>query len=116
MIQRGLDTDAVTYSRAMERRRQFITDMRKLADRVDILLTPSTPTPPLPDLTNTGNTMYQGPWTSCGLPAITLPSGLSATGVPMGLQLVGPYLGEAGLLAAARWCEEALGVRLTPPV
>ena len=116
MIQRGLDTDAVTYSRAMERRRQFITDMRKLADRVDILLTPSTPTPPLPDLTNTGNTMYQGPWTSCGLPAITLPSGLSATGVPMGLQLVGPYLGEAGLLAAARWCEDALGVRLTPPV
>ena len=116
MIQRGLDTDAVTYSRAMERRRQFITDMRKLADRVDILLTPSTPTPPLPDLTNTGNTMYQGPWTSCGLPAITLPSGLSATGVPLGLQLVGPYLGEAGLLAAARWCEEALGVRLTPPV
>ena len=116
MIQRGLDTDAVTYSRAMERRRQFITDMRKLAERVDILLTPSTPTPPLPDLTNTGNTMYQGPWTSCGLPAITLPSGLSATGVPLGLQLVGPYLGEAGLLAAARWCEEALAVRLTPPV
>ena len=116
MIQRGLDTDAVTYSRAMERRRQFITDMRKLAGRVDILLTPSTPTPPLPDLTNTGNTMYQGPWTSCGLPAITLPSGLSASGVPLGLQLVGAYMGEAGLLAAARWCEEALQVRLRPPV
>jgi len=116
MIQRGLDTDAVTYSRAMERRQQFITDMRKLAERVDVLLTPSTPTPPLPDLTNTGNTMYQGPWTSCGLPAITLPSGLSASGVPLGLQLVGAYMGEAGLLGAARWCEEALSVRLTPPV
>ena len=116
MIQRGLDTDAVTYSRAMERRQQFITDMRKLAERVDILLTPSTPTPPLPDLTNTGNTMYQGPWTSCGLPAITLPSGLSASGVPLGLQLVGAYMGESGLLAAARWCEETLQIRLTPPV
>lgn len=116
MIQRGLDTDAITYSRAMERRQQFITDMRKLAERVDILLTPSTPTPPLPDLTNTGNTMYQGPWTSCGLPAITLPSGLSASGVPLGIQLVGAYMEEAGLLAAARWCEEALQVRLAPPV
>ena len=116
MIQRGLDTDAVTYSRAMERRRQFITDMRKLAERVDVLLTPSTPTPPLPDLTNTGNTMYQGPWTSCGLPAITLPSGLSSAGVPLGLQLVGTYMGEAGLLSAARWCEETLQVCLTPPV
>ena len=116
MIQRGLDTDAVTYARAMERRQQFITDMRRLAERVDILLTPSTPTPPLPDLTNTGNTRYQGPWTSCGLPAITMPSGLSASGVPLGVQLVGAYMGEAGLLAAARWCEEALQVRLTPPV
>lgn len=116
MIRRGLETDAVTYSRAMERRQQFITEMRKLAERVDVLLTPSTPTPPLPDLTNTGNTMYQGPWTSCGLPAITLPSGLSASGVPLGLQLVGAYMGEAGLLAAARWCEQALLVRLTPPV
>ena len=116
MIQRGLDTDAVTYSRAMERRRQFITDMRKLAEGVDILLTPSTPTPSLPDLTNTGNTMFQGPWTSCGLPSITLPSGLAESGLPLGIQLVGAYMGEAGLLAAARWCEEALGVSLGCPV
>ena len=116
MIQRGLDTDAVTYSRAMERRRQFITDTHKLAQRVDILLTPSTPTPSLPDLSNTGNTMFQGPWTSCGLPAITVPSGLAASGLPFGIQLVGSYFGEAGLLAAARWCEEALDVSLTPPL
>ena len=116
MIQRGLDTDAVTYSRAMERRQQFITDMRRLADRVDILITPSTPTPSLPDLTNTGNTMFQGPWTSCGLPTITLPSGLAESGLPLGLQLAGPYMGEAGLLAAARWCEGALAVDLASPV
>ena len=116
MIQRGLDTDAVTYSRAMERRQQFITDMRRLAQRVDVLLTPSTPTPSLPDLTNTGNTMFQGPWTSCGLPAISLPSGLAESGLPLGIQLVGPYFGEAGLLAAARWCEEALDVNLSPPL
>ncbi|MCY4365886.1 MAG: amidase [Chloroflexi bacterium] len=114
MIQRGLDTDAVTYSRAMERRQQFITDMRRLAERVDILLTPSTPTPSLPDLTNTGNTMFQGPWTSCGLPAITLPSGLAASGLPMGLQLVGQYLAEDRLLAAARWCEQTMNVTLSP--
>ena len=116
MIQRGLDTDAVTYSRAMERRQEFIADMRNLAQRVDVLLTPSTPTPSLPDLTNTGNTMFQGPWTSCGLPAITLPSGLAASGLPFGIQLAGSYFGEAGLLAAARWCEEVLDVDLIPPV
>jgi aspartyl-tRNA(Asn)/glutamyl-tRNA(Gln) amidotransferase subunit A len=116
MIQRGLDTDAVTYSRALERRQQFITDMRLLAERVDILLTPSTPTPSLPDRTNTGNTMFQGPWTSCGLPAITLPSGLAGSGLPLGIQLVGAYFGEDRLLAAARWCEAELNLQLAPPV
>lgn len=116
MIRRGLDTDAVTYSRAMERRRQFVTDMRLLAERADILLTPSTPQPAQADVTNTGSRLFQGPWTSCGLPTITLPSGLAESGLPLGIQLAGPYLGEAGLLSAARWCEQVLDVQLSPPV
>ena len=116
MIQRGLDTDAVTYSRAMERRRQFVTHMRLLAKQADILLTPSTPQPAQADVTNTGSRLFQGPWTSCGLPTITLPSGLAKSGLPLGIQLAGPYLGEAGLLATARWCEETLDIRLSPPV
>ena len=64
MLRRGLETPAVTYSRALERRRAFITDMEQVAEKADVLLTPSTPTPALPDLTNTGNTIFQGPWTS----------------------------------------------------
>ena len=35
-----------------------------------------------------------------GLPAITIPAGLSAEGLPLGLQLVGPAFGEAQVLAA----------------
>jgi len=116
MIRQGLDTDAVTYSRAKERRRRFVTDMRLMAERVDILLTPSTPQPAQADLTNTGSRMFQGPWTSCGLPTITLPSGLAASGLPLGIQLAGPYLGEGGLLSAAQWCERTLDVQLSPPV
>lgn len=116
MIQRGLDIDAVTYSRAMERRRQFVTDMRLLAEQADVLLTPSTPQPAQADVTNTGSRLFQGPWTSCGLPTITLPSGLAESGLPLGIQLAGPYLGEAGLLAAARWCERTLDIQLSPPV
>jgi Asp-tRNA(Asn)/Glu-tRNA(Gln) amidotransferase A subunit family amidase len=116
LIRRGLDTNAVDYSRAMERRRQFVTDMRRLADRADVLLTPTTPQPSQPDRTNTGNTMFQGPWTSCGLPTITLPSGLAASGLPLGVQFAGPYLGEGQLFAAAAWCERVLDVHLTPPL
>ena len=116
MIRRGLDTDAVSYSRALERRQRFSAEMQLLAERVDVLLTPSTPTPARPDRTNTGDTRFQGPWTSCGLPAITIPSGLAASGLPLGLQLAGASFAEAGLLAAARWCEAALDVQLAPPV
>jgi aspartyl-tRNA(Asn)/glutamyl-tRNA(Gln) amidotransferase subunit A len=111
-----LETSAIEYSGALERRLQFITDMQVLAEEADVLLTPSTPTPALPDLTNTGNTIFQGPWTSCGLPAITIPSGLAASGLPLGVQLVSAPFQEARLLAVAGWCEAVLDVHLTPPV
>ncbi len=115
MLRRGLDTDAVSYSRALERRRRFTTDMELVVEKTDILLTPSTPTPALPDLTNTGNPIFQGPWTSCGLPAITIPSGLAASGLPLGIQLAAAPFQEARLLTAARWCEAVLSVHLFPP-
>jgi len=116
MISRGLGTDAVSYSRAQERRRKFITHMELLAGKAEVLLTPSTPTPALADLTNTGNPLFQGPWTSCGLPAISIPSGLAASGLPLGIQLVAAPFAEARLLAAAQWCERVLDVHLIPPI
>ena len=116
MLRGGLETDGVTYSRALERRLRFITDMQALSQRVDVMLTPSTPTPALANLTNTGNTMFQGPWTSCGLPSITIPSGLAESGLPFGLQIISGPFQEERLLAAARWCERVLDVPLTPPI
>jgi len=115
MIGRGLRTDALSYSRAQERRRKFITDMELLAEKADVLMTPSTPTPALPDLTNTGNPLFQGPWTSSGLPAISIPSGLAASGLPLGIQLIAAPFAEARLLAAAHWCEGVLNIDLLPP-
>ena len=116
MLRLGLETSAADYSRALERRLRFIADMKVAAAKADVLLTPSTPTPALADLTNTGNSMYQGPWTSCGLPAISIPSGLAASGLPLGIQLASAHFQEARLLAAARWCESVLDVQLSPPV
>ena len=116
MLRQGLATDATTYSKALERRLRFSADMRLLAEQADVLLTPSTPTAPLADLTNTGDTRFQGPWTSCGLPTITLPTGLAESGLPVGIQLIAPPFEEARLLAIARWCEKVIDVQLTPPV
>ena len=116
MLRQGLETDAVTYTKALERRLRFSADMRVLAEQADVLLTPSTPTAPLADLTNTGDTRFQGPWTSCGLPTITLPAGLAKSGLPMGIQLIASPFEEVRLLAIARWCEKFIDVQLAPPV
>ena len=116
MLAEGLATDGVVYTRALENRRQFTADMEQVAQQCDVLLTPSTPSPPLADRTNTGDAAFQGPWTSCGLPAITLPSGIAESGLPFGIQLVASPFAETRLLSAAAWCESVLGVDLVPPV
>ena len=116
MLADGLQVDGITYTRALERRREFIDDMQQLSARCDVLLTPATPEPSQADRTNTGNPAFQGPWTSCGVPAIALPSGLAESGLPLGIQMVASPFAEARLLAAARWCESVMGVDLKPPV
>lgn len=47
--------------------------------------------------------------TATGLPAVSVPAGLGPRGLPVGLQLIGKPRGEAGLLAAARAVEVAVG-------
>lgn len=50
-----------------------------------------------------------------GCPAVSVPCGLGATGLPVGLQLIGPPFGEWKVLAAARVFEAAYGFAPTPP-
>jgi len=52
--------------------------------------------------------------TTAGLPAMSVPVGLGPRNMPVGLQLVGKPRGEAGLLAAARFVELAMGGPLGP--
>jgi len=49
-------------------------------------------------------------------PALSMPCGFTATGLPVGLQVVAPPRGEAQLLAGARVLEEILGMRGTTPI
>ena len=116
MLAEGLKVDGIDYSRALERRRQFTTDMEEAARQCDVLLTPGAPSPPQADRTNTGDPAFQGPWTSCGFPAIALPSGLAESGVPLGIQMVASPFAEARLLSAAAWCEAVLDMSLNPPL
>ena len=116
VIESGMLTPAVTYVQAQRIRRKFRRDMDEAIRGFDILMTPTTTSPAPRDLTTTGNPMFQSPWTTCGFPTITLPSGLSESGLPLGVQLAAAPFAEETLLAAAHWAERILDVSLAPTV
>lgn len=115
-IERGIPIDAVSYVDADQARRRFRRGMAKAMEGFDVLLSPSTPTPAPKDLSTTGNSMFQSPWTAVGFPTITIPSGLSVNGMPLGTQLASALYAEETLLAAAHWCEQVLNFTATPSV
>lgn len=54
--------------------------------------------------------------TVTGCPALSAPAGLTATGLPVGLQIVGPPRGEAAILTAAAFLEELTGLHAHLPI
>ena len=115
-IEMGMLIPSVDYLRAQRMRRQFRQDIIETVSQVDVALMPTTQSPAPRNLNTTGDAMFQQPWTSSGLPTISLPSGLSEDGLPLGVQLAVLPFDEGKLFAAAAWCENVLGVSLSPPV
>lgn len=103
------------YLKALRIRRRFRRELASILGRFDVLMTPTTPTP-APTGMATGDPVFQMPWSFSGLPTATVPCGLSASGLPLGLQLIAGPFAEAPLLAAAAWCEEVLGKLPAPAV
>ena len=114
-MEMGMLVPATKYLQAMRMRRQFRRDMVQMVDQVDVVLTPTTPAPAPAHRNTTGDASYQVPWTSSGLPTVTIPSGLSEKGLPLAVQLGGLPFEEGKLLGIAKWCESVLGVQLSPP-
>jgi len=112
-IEMGMLIPGDLYVRALRIRRQFRRELKPLLDRYDALLTPTTPAP-APEGMATGDPQFQVPWSLSGLPSITVPCGLSGSGLPLGIQLVSGTFTEATLLATAAWCEDTLGRAQAP--
>ena len=96
------------YGRAMRARELLARDFARAFEEVDVLLCPSIPNPAfrLGEKTDDPLTMYLSdvftvPASLAGLPAISVPSGLSGEGLPLGLQIMGPPFGEEVVFAAA---------------
>ena len=103
------------YKKAQQVRALIADDFQRVfASGVDLLLTPTTPTPAFKagEKTDDPVAMYLADVFVCsmslaGLPALSLPAG-KAAGLPIGAQLVAPHFGEERLLAVARLLESNL--------
>jgi Asp-tRNA(Asn)/Glu-tRNA(Gln) amidotransferase A subunit family amidase len=113
-VRAGLGMPAPAYVRANRARLAFREDVLPALGACDALLAPTAPAPAPAGLASTGDGSLCAPWSWAGVPAITLPSGLAPDGLPYAVQLVAAPGAEAGLLAAARWCEAVLGFRAAP--
>jgi aspartyl-tRNA(Asn)/glutamyl-tRNA(Gln) amidotransferase subunit A len=101
------------YGQAQRVRTLVRRDFEKAFERVEVLATPTTPSVAFKHgekadpLAMYMNDVYTIPASMTGLPAISVPCGFNAAGLPIGLQLIGRTLDEATLLRAAHAYEQA---------
>lgn len=65
---------------------------------IDLWICPSTTTPAPKGLSSTGSPLMSLPWTFTGLPSVSIPAGIAANGLPLGVQLIGQFGKDEHLL------------------
>ncbi len=109
------------YSRAQKIRTLIARDFAQAFEKCDALLTPATPGPAFAVGEKTADpvTMYLNDVFTvtvnmAGLPAISVPAGLTANGLPLGLQVIGKAFDEATVLRVGRSIETAANFTAKP--
>jgi len=114
LIETGMFVSAEDYLHARRLRRTFQREMGRLFEAFDVLLTPAAPGPAPAGIGATGSAVMNGPWSLADFPTMTVPFGLAANGLPLGIQLSGPPLTEAALLDAASAIESVAAFKEKP--
>ena len=108
------------YVKAQKVRTLIKNDFDEAWRKVDVVLTPATPSPAFApgEITDPVqmylNDVFTVTVNMAGLPGISVPAGLSQSGLPLGLQLIGKPFDEETLFRAAFAIEEAAG-KFTAP-
>ena len=128
-IEEGLKLSIEQIARAEAQRIAMTARAEEFFKTYDLLLAPATIVPPFPvqnryvaecagkkfdNYLEWLGIVYAITLACC--PALSLPCGFTASGLPVGLQMVGPPRGEAPLLAGAKVLEDILGLRGTTPI
>lgn len=111
------------YLRAQKVRRLILGDFEKAFEQCDAILTPTSPTPAFKrgDRSDDPLAMYLSDIYTisvnlAGLPAISVPSGFTESGLPIGLQVIGKAFGEADMFAVAHAFEQAHDYHKARPI
>lgn len=104
------------YLKAQKIRTLIKRDFDEAWSKVDVVLTPTTPSPAFAFGEKTGDPIamylediFTVTVNMAGLPGLSVPAGLSSEGTPLGLQLIGKPFDEATLFQAAQAIEDAAG-------
>ncbi|HUI18522.1 MAG TPA: amidase [Alphaproteobacteria bacterium] len=95
------------YEAALSRAAAARASLEQLFATMDAILTPSA-AGEAPAGMATGDPVFNRQWTLLHLPCVTLPVLKGASGLPLGVQLVGRFQRDEELLAQARWLEAEL--------
>jgi aspartyl-tRNA(Asn)/glutamyl-tRNA(Gln) amidotransferase subunit A len=116
----GAQLGALQIQQLNQRRGVLGSHMRQFMQRYDLLVTPAVSIPAfearaagtvaMDPVSMLGWTPFSYPFNLTQQPAITVPCGLTRSGLPMGLQIVGPMFGDALVLRAARAYESVMPV------
>lgn len=122
-MERGLSYDSMVLAKAYITQDRFKGELKAMfAGGIDALISPVYPMvgarydemdAHLSDLH--AFLGYTSPFNLAGVPSITLPCGIAEVGMPLGVQLIGPHVGEASLLRAAHAYQQATGWHLQRP-
>lgn len=109
------------YTKAQKVRRLIAEDFKKAFETVNVILTPTAPSAAFGMGDNTDdpvtmwlNDVFTIPTSLAGLPGLSLPAGLSADGLPLGLQLIGRPFDEETVFKVAGVMESAAGFTAVP--
>src|SRR3990167_785822 len=111
------------YKKAMKVRTLIKQDFEKVFEKVDVLVAPVSPTPPfrLGEKVNDPLAMYMcdvltGPVNLAGIPSLALPAGFTRSGLPIGMQLIGPQMGEEILFTLGKKYQEITDWQIRRPM
>ena len=114
-IEKGLRIPGYRYVEVLRKRIDFQQEMSEKLSVVDAAIMPTSSTTAPKGLSSTGSPVLNRPWSFCGFPAISIPSGTNNDGLPFAVQLVAQPMAEESLINLASWCERVLNSKRNLP-